>query len=97
VTSAAETKCEPAALATKYPSLVGKTVRVAQDPQGLPYAFRDPENFESLIGRDTDLVRAALACIGVPFEFKTGSWSEDWWGASCVRTVLPSALTARAW
>jgi hypothetical protein len=25
-------KCEPAALATKYPSLAGKTIRVAQDP-----------------------------------------------------------------
>src|SRR6516164_2087799 len=22
---------------------------------------------------------------------------KDWWGASCIRTVLPSALTARAW
>src|SRR5208282_898899 len=73
--SAAETKCEPAALAAKYPSLVGKTVRVAQDPQGPPYAFRDPENFDELIGLDADLVRATFACIGVPFEFKTGAWS----------------------
>jgi polar amino acid transport system substrate-binding protein len=84
--SAAEAKCEPAALGTKYPLLVGKTVRVAQDPQGPPYAFRDPENFDELIGLDADLVRAAFACVGVPFEFKTGSWSG----------LLPSVIAGQA-
>jgi polar amino acid transport system substrate-binding protein len=69
-------KCEPGALAGKYPSLVGKTIRVAQDPQGgPPYSFRDPENFDTIVGLDADTVRAAFDCIGVPFEFKTGSWS----------------------
>jgi polar amino acid transport system substrate-binding protein len=69
-------KCEPSALAGKYPSLVGKTIRVAQDPQGgPPYSFRDPENFDTIVGLDADNVRAAFDCIGVPFEFKTGSWS----------------------
>jgi polar amino acid transport system substrate-binding protein len=69
-------KCEPGALAGKYPSLAGKTIRVAQDPQGgPPYSFRDPENFDDIIGLDADTVRAAFDCIGVPFEFKTGSWS----------------------
>jgi polar amino acid transport system substrate-binding protein len=72
---AAEGKCDPAALAAKYPTLAGKTFRLAQDPQGPPYAFRDPENFDKLIGLDADLARAAFACIGAPFEFKTGSWS----------------------
>jgi len=84
--SAAEAKCEPAALATKYPSLVGKTVKVAQNPQGPPYAFRDPEDFDNLIGLDAELVRAAFACIGVPFEFKTGSWSG----------LLPSVIAGQA-
>jgi polar amino acid transport system substrate-binding protein len=73
--TAADAKCEPAALATKYPSLVGKTIKVAQDGEGPPYTYRDPENFDHLIGLDADLVRAAFACIGVPFEFKTGAWS----------------------
>jgi polar amino acid transport system substrate-binding protein len=69
-------KCEPGALAGKYPTLVGKTIRVAQDPQGgPPYSFRDPENFDTIVGLDADTVRAAFDCIGVPFEFKTGSWS----------------------
>jgi polar amino acid transport system substrate-binding protein len=72
---AAEAKCEPGALATKYPSLVGKTIKVAQDGEGPPYTYRDPENFDHLIGLDADLVRAAFTCIGVPFEFKTGAWS----------------------
>jgi polar amino acid transport system substrate-binding protein len=69
-------KCEPGALAGKYTSLAGKTIRVAQDPQGgPPYSFRDPENFDTIVGLDADTVRAAFDCIGVPFEFKTGSWS----------------------
>jgi polar amino acid transport system substrate-binding protein len=69
-------KCGPGALAGKYPTLVGKTIRVAQDPQGgPPYSFRDPENFDTIVGLDADTVRAAFDCIGVPFEFKTGSWS----------------------
>ena len=72
---AAEGKCEPQALAAKYPTLVGKMIRVAQSGEGAPFTFRDPEEFDKLIGLDADLVRATFACIGVPFEFKTGGWS----------------------
>jgi polar amino acid transport system substrate-binding protein len=78
----AEAKCEPNVLATKYPSLTGRTIKVAQDPQGPPYAFRDPENFDQLIGLDADLVRATFACI----ELKTGSWSG----------LLPSVIARQA-
>jgi polar amino acid transport system substrate-binding protein len=80
-------KCDPAAVATKYPSLAGKTFRVAQDPQGgPPYSFRDPENFDKIVGLDADVVHAAFACIGVKFEFKTGSWSG----------LLPSVIAGQA-
>ena len=80
-------KCQPEALASKYPSLAGKTIRVAQDPQGgPPYSFRDPENFDNIVGLDADIVRAAFACIGVPFEFKIGSWSG----------LLPSVIAGQA-
>jgi polar amino acid transport system substrate-binding protein len=79
-------ECNPTALATKYPSLVGKTIRVAEDPQGPPYAFRDPEDFDHLIGFDTDMASTAFACIGVPLEFKTGSWSG----------LLPSVIAGQA-
>jgi hypothetical protein len=37
--------------------------------------FRDPEDFDKLVSLDAELVRASFGCIGVPFEFKTGSWS----------------------
>ena len=73
--ASAEGKCEPEALAGKYPTLAGKTIRVAQSGEGAPFTFRDPEDFDKLIGLDADLVRATFACIGVPFEFKTGGWS----------------------
>src|SRR5260370_21884161 len=72
---AADAKCEPEALATKYPTLVGKTIRVAQSGEGAPFTFRDPEEFDRMVGLDADLVRATFACVGVPFEFKTGGWS----------------------
>jgi polar amino acid transport system substrate-binding protein len=73
--SAAAQKCEPLAAAKKYPSLAGKTIRVAQDGASPPYSFRDPDDFNKLIGLDADLARAAFACIGVPIEFKPGNWS----------------------
>jgi polar amino acid transport system substrate-binding protein len=72
---AAERKCEPGSLAAKYPTLVGKTIRVAQSGDSPPFTFRDPEDFDKVIGLDADLVRATFACIGLPFEFKTGGWS----------------------
>jgi polar amino acid transport system substrate-binding protein len=68
-------KCEPDKLATKYPGLVGKTIRVGEDGESPPYSYRDPNNFNNLIGLDADMARAAFACIGVPVEFKTGAWS----------------------
>jgi len=85
--ASAADKCQPEALASKYPSLAGKTIKVAQDPQGgPPYSFRDPENFDNIVGLDAEIVRAAFACIGVPFEFKIGSWSG----------LLPSVIAGQA-
>jgi polar amino acid transport system substrate-binding protein len=68
-------KCEPDKLATKYPALAGKTIRIGQDGESPPYSYRDPKNFDNLIGLDADMARAAFACIGAPIEFKTGAWS----------------------
>jgi polar amino acid transport system substrate-binding protein len=68
-------KCEPDKLAAKYPALVGKKVIVGQDGESPPYSFRDPKDFNNIIGADADMARAAFKCIGVPFEFKLGGWS----------------------
>ena len=75
IAAAEDAKCEPDKLATKYPSLVGKTLKVGTDPETPPYAMRDPKDFNTLIGLDTELAQAAFKCIGVPIEFKVGSWS----------------------
>ena len=72
---AADAKCEPDKLATRYPSLVGKTVKIGTDGETPPYAMRDPKDFSHLIGLDTELAEAAFKCIGVPIEFKLGAWS----------------------
>jgi polar amino acid transport system substrate-binding protein len=72
---AADAKCEPDKLATKYPSLVGKTVKIGTDGETPPYAMRDPKDFSHLIGLDTELAEADFKCIGVPIEFKLGAWS----------------------
>lgn len=72
---AADAKCEPDKLATKYPSLVGKTIKIGTDGETPPYAMRNPKDFSQLIGLDTELAQAAFKCIGVPIEFKLGAWS----------------------
>lgn len=68
-------KCEPDKLATRYPGLVGKTIKIGTDGETPPYAMRDPKDFNHLIGLDTELTEATFKCIGVPVEFKFGAWS----------------------
>ncbi len=75
VAAAEDAKCEPDKLATKYPSLVGKTIKIGTDGETPPYSMRDPKDFNNLIGLDNDMARAAFQCIGVPIEFMIGSWS----------------------
>jgi polar amino acid transport system substrate-binding protein len=82
----AQGKCEPDAVAKKYPSLVGKTIIVAAAGEGAPFSFRDSKNFENLIGFDSDIARAAFACIGVKMEFKIGAWSG----------LLPAVIASQA-
>src|SRR5260370_7129831 len=72
-TAVAQGKCEPGAVAKKYPALAGKTIIVAQAGEGAPFSFRDPKNFETLLGFDPDIVRAAVASIGVKMDFKIGA------------------------
>ena len=70
-----EAACEPAKLATKYPGLVGKTIKIGQDGESVPFSMRDPKDFSKLIGLDADLAEATFACIGVPMQFVVGTWS----------------------
>ena len=67
--------CEPDKVATRYPSLAGKTIKIGEDGVSLPFNFRDPKNPEQIVGSDADLARAVFKCIGVPVEFVTGIWS----------------------
>jgi polar amino acid transport system substrate-binding protein len=83
---AADKGCEPGFLSAKYPSLAGKTIRVAQDGESPPYSYRDPADFEHLIGLDADFARTVFACIGAKIEFRTGKWSG----------MLPSVIAGQA-
>jgi polar amino acid transport system substrate-binding protein len=71
----AQAACDRAALAAKYPSLTGRTVRLAQDGESPPYTFRDPGNFETMRGLDYDLAMATFSCLGMKTEIKIGKWS----------------------
>lgn len=71
----AATSCEPTAVATRYPGLAGRTIRIGQSPTSPPYAFVEGTALERHLGLDADLARAVFACIGVPVEFKAGRWS----------------------
>jgi polar amino acid transport system substrate-binding protein len=70
----AQEKCDPAATATKFPSLKGKTIVMGQSPTSPPYAFIEPPS-EEHTGFDTDMARAVFACLGVPFKIMAGKWS----------------------
>src|ERR1700738_5715418 len=67
--------CEPAKLAAKYPSLAGRTIKVGQDGESVPFSMRDPKDFSKLVGLDADLAQATFSCIGVPMQFVVGTWS----------------------
>ena len=71
----AEPACEPAKLATKYPSLVDKTIKIGVDPQTPPYAMRDAKDFNKVTGSDVDLATAVLDCAGIKHEVFLGGWS----------------------
>ncbi|MDB5605446.1 MAG: Amino acid transporter substrate-binding protein family [Bradyrhizobium sp.] len=70
-----EATCEPAKLSAKYPGLVGKTIKIGQDGESVPFSMRDPKDFSKLVGLDADLAQATFACIGVPMQFVIGTWS----------------------
>ena len=68
-------RCEPDKLATKYPGLVGKTITIGTDGETRPYAYRDPKDFNHLVGFDTELAEATFKCLGLPVSFKVGAWA----------------------
>src|SRR5262245_46535507 len=78
--------CQPDQAAAKYPSLAGKTIKIAADPAIQPYVFRDPANFDHLIGVDADLIPMAMSCVGLNYEYSLGAWGG----------LLPSVVAGQA-
>jgi polar amino acid transport system substrate-binding protein len=72
---AADPKCEPAKLAVKYPSLAGKTLKLAISGDIKPISYRDPDNLDHLLGFSPDQARAVFDCIGAPYELVVSSFS----------------------
>jgi polar amino acid transport system substrate-binding protein len=73
---AADAKCEPSQVATKYPSLAGKALKISFTASDPPYSFRDPKDFNNITGLLPDYARAVTACIGLPPPtFMTADWS----------------------
>jgi len=64
----AQAACEPEKVATKYPGLAGKTLKVGLDPTLPPIMYRDPNNPSKIIGQDPDMVDAAMKCLGLKYE-----------------------------
>src|SRR5258708_17068815 len=75
VARADEVTCEPAKMAIKYSGLAGKTIKIGQDGESVPFSMRDPKDFSKLAGLDADLARATFACVGVPMDFSIGTWA----------------------
>jgi polar amino acid transport system substrate-binding protein len=64
----ARAACEPDKVATKYPGLAGKTLKVGLDPTLPPIMYRDPNNPSKIIGQDPDMIEAAMKCLGLKYE-----------------------------
>jgi polar amino acid transport system substrate-binding protein len=64
----AQAACEPDKVATKYPGLAGKTLKVGLDPTLPPVMYRDPNNPSKIIGQDPDMIEAAMKCLGLKYE-----------------------------
>lgn len=67
--------CEPDKLAAKYPSLVGKTIKVGADPETAPFVVRDATDFNKVVGADVEMADAILDCAGIKHEMFLGAWS----------------------
>src|SRR5438477_12384712 len=66
--SPAQAACEPDKVATKYPGLAGKTLKVGLDPTLPPVMYRDPKDPSKIVGQDPDMVDAAMKCLGLKYE-----------------------------
>jgi polar amino acid transport system substrate-binding protein len=64
----ADAACEPDKVATKYPGLAGKTLKVGLDPTLPPVMYRDPKDPSKIIGLDPDMIDAAMKCLGLKYE-----------------------------
>ncbi len=64
----AQAACEPDKVATKYPDLAGKTIKVGLDPTLPPVMYRDPKDPSKIVGQDPDMIDAALKCLGLKYE-----------------------------
>lgn len=78
--------CQPDQAAQRYPSLAGKTIKIAADPAIQPYVFRDPADFDHLIGVDADLIPMVMNCVGLNYEYSLGAWGG----------LLPSVVAGQA-
>ena len=78
--------CEPDKLAEKFPSLVGKTIKIGGDPQTPPFVMRDPADFNKIIGFDADLAKAVMDCHGIKYEWFLAGWSG----------ILPAVVAGQA-
>jgi polar amino acid transport system substrate-binding protein len=61
--------CEPDKVASKFPAIAGKTMRVGIAPDKPPGRYRDPKNPDKIVGYDPDLVEEVMSCLGVKYEF----------------------------
>src|SRR5213593_1492137 len=66
--TSAQAACDPGKVATKYPGLAGKTLKVGLDPTLPPVMYRDPKDPSKIVGQDPDMVDAAMKCLGLKYE-----------------------------
>jgi polar amino acid transport system substrate-binding protein len=72
---AADVKCEPGKLAQKYPSLAGRTIKLAVTVDTKPLGWRDPNNFDHIMGYSPDQAAEVFKCLGLPTSYLIAPFS----------------------
>lgn len=73
-TSAHAAQCEPAKVATKYPTYAGKVIKIAASPFQPPFAFSDPADLERMDGLEVEMIGRVMSCAGLKYEYVKGAW-----------------------
>ncbi len=71
----APAQCDRAALEKAYPSVAGKSYRISITTESKPFGYRDPVDYNKVVGFSADYAREVFDCLGAQIEFVVAPFS----------------------